>query len=276
LRAKCLYLTLSRYGEICGFSGSAHPRAMLELKMQVCKQVKAKAQEPDTSTSTDTLYEFHAAVIEGKQILKEIEVAERGQLRLGELADKLEPTYGDRTLAKYADELGIAKCTLDRYRTVYRAWEGKLAPGPISTSYAVLRELATHPDREQILQDKPGITKREAHDEMRKLKGAAQEEQEQEEEKQWAKDNRRLFWELYSHAQEVSRRVDAVLNSPPEKQQEFLEVIEPLLLTNMGGFGRRLVNFVDHFEALLETEAAEAKTTPIEPAHPEAPAHVVN
>jgi primosomal protein N'' len=45
-----------------------------------------------------------------------------------------------------------------------------LAPGPISPSYAVLRELAKHPDREQLVQANPNITKREAREIMRKLK----------------------------------------------------------------------------------------------------------
>ena len=51
-------------------------------------------------------------MIEGKEILAKIEEAKRGQLRLGELADKLETQYGDRTLAKYAEALDIASCTL--------------------------------------------------------------------------------------------------------------------------------------------------------------------
>ena len=97
----------------------------------------------DTTALTDKI-PFDDAVSEGKEIVAQIEVAERGQLRLGELADRLEPRYKDRTLAKFAAEIGVAKCTLDRYRTVYRAWAEKLAPGPNLVSYAVLRELATH------------------------------------------------------------------------------------------------------------------------------------
>jgi hypothetical protein len=62
------------------------------------------------------------------------------QMRLGELADKLEPRYGDRTVAKFAAEIGIAACTLKRCLSVYRAWKGIEAPAPLS--YAVLQELS--------------------------------------------------------------------------------------------------------------------------------------
>lgn len=125
----------------------------------------------ETTEPTDTIG-YDTAVREGKEIVLEIEAAERGQLRLGELADNLEPKYGDRTLAKFAAEIGVgSKCTLDRYRTVYRAWAGKLAPGPnLVPQYAVLRELATHPEREQIIRQNPNLTKREARDKMRALK----------------------------------------------------------------------------------------------------------
>src|SRR6516162_5690696 len=139
---------------------------------------KRKQVAVETSAPTDTI-PYDKAVREGQAILAEIEVAERGQLRLGELAHKLEKKYGDRTLAKFAAEIGVAKCTLDRYQTVYRAWEGKLAPGPISTSYAVLRELATHPDREQIIRNNPHLTKREAQGLVRKHTGADEERRQQ-------------------------------------------------------------------------------------------------
>ena len=86
-------------------------------------------------------------------------------------------------MAKFAAEIGVAKCTVDRYRTVYRAWAGKLAPGPnLVPLYAVLRELATHPEREQLIAEYPELTKREARDRMRKHNGKAKEAKETEQE----------------------------------------------------------------------------------------------
>jgi hypothetical protein len=232
------------------------------------KQAKASADKTpanntDTKTPADTVVEFHAAVIEGKKILKEIEVAERGQLRLGELAAKLEPKYKDRTLAKFAEELGVAKCTLERYRNVYRAWEGKLAPGPISVPYAVLRELQTHPDREEIIREKPHLTKGDAHGIMYRRKNDAEEakkeEQQKEQEDDWLKNNRRWFRELYAHAEEAARAVDIACNSPPEKQRELAQVPDGLMLMNLRGYGNRLIRLADLLEKFLEEDEAAAR-----------------
>jgi hypothetical protein len=231
---------------------------------------------------------FDEAVREAKTILVQIsEFEARGHYRIGALADKLEPKYGDRTLAKFAKEIGIAKCTVDRYRTVYRAWKGKLAPGPILPSYAVLRELATHPEREQIIRDNPNLTKSEAQQKMRDLKGAKeqQKQKKQENEKQendWLKDNRRWFRELCTHAAEARRRANVALECTPEKLRDLLQVIDMEMVMSLGGAGVRLRELADLLESLLEEEAskramrAEAKAPKVvEPVHPEISARVM-
>jgi hypothetical protein len=185
-------------------------------------------------------------------------------------------------LAKFAKEIGIAKCTVDRYRTVYRAWKEKLAPGPNLPSYAVLRELATHPEREQIIRDNPNLTKSEACDIRLKLKSAGQGAKQQKLEKDRRKDDRRWFKELYTMVKTAGDEADAMLESTPEKQRELLAVVDGLMLMNLRGHGNRLVRFADHFEKLLEEEEAaesakraEAKASKIKPVHPEASAHVM-
>jgi hypothetical protein len=107
---------------------------------------------------------FNDAVREAKQILAQFE---SGQMRLGELADRVEPAYGQGTIKKFAKAIGIAQCTLERYRDVYRAWKDISAPGRESLCYAVMRELAAHPGRAQIVSNHPSITRREASEEMR-------------------------------------------------------------------------------------------------------------
>jgi hypothetical protein len=104
------------------------------------------------------------AVKEGRALRKERDDAERRtKLRLGELAARVErKTYGDRTLAKFAEEIGVRHCVLERYQSVWKAWDGqgKAAPGPVS--FTVLKELQNHPQRKEIVTDNPQITKREA------------------------------------------------------------------------------------------------------------------
>ena len=148
-------------------------------KAQATDKSNKKNGSADTTPPTDTI-PYDQAVAEGKKILAD---AERGQWRLGELAHNVEKGYGERKLAKFAEAIGVAPCTLLRYRDVYRAWKDICAPGRESIpSYAVLRELAAHPNHEQIIRDNPKITKREAYELRRKYQGKEKEKQKQEDE----------------------------------------------------------------------------------------------
>ena len=235
---------------------------------------KRKQVAVETSAPTDTI-PYDKAVREGQAILAKIDDAERGQLRLGELAHKLEKKYGDRTLAKFAAEIGIAKCTLDRYQTVYRAWEEKLAPGPISTSYAVLRELQTHPDRAQIIRKNPNLTKREAHERMRELKGTAKDEREreQEQEDEWLKHDRKWFKDLVAIANEAARAAGVLDEYTPEQLDKLRQAVDPKLLMYVRGGGRMLFRVANRLAELLGEDLEEA-SAPIERPHPEATAQV--
>ena len=211
---------------------------------------RAKTKSPATDVVSPEVIPYERALRESREILLNIEAAERGQLRLGELADKLEPKYGDRTLAKFADEIGVAKCTLDRYRTVWRAWEGKLAPGPIFISYAVLRELATHDDREEIIRKHPDLTKRKAHDLMRKQASATKEKQEREQAEDWVKHNRVWFKELCNIVNEAARTAEALDECTPEQQEKLRQAIDPNLLLDVRRGGRMLIYTADRLAAL--------------------------
>jgi hypothetical protein len=207
----------------------------------------------DTSAPTETI-SFDEAVIEGKAIIAKIEEAERGQLRLGELADQLETQYGDRTLAKFAKALNIAPCTLARYRDVYRAWDGAGIRAPGRLSYAVLRELATHPDRAEIIRDRPDLTKRAAQDEMRKHKNGGQEKKEAAQEAEWLRHNRKWFKDLVTLANEATSAAAFAHNecTTDEQWRRLLDAIEPGQLMYVGRGGRMLVWLADLLERLLE------------------------
>ena len=211
----------------------------------------------------DTL--FDDAVSEGKKIVAQIEAAEKGQLRLGELADKLETHYNDRTVAKFAAEVGLAKCTVDRYRTVYRAWKDKIGPkGPNLDlpSYAVLRELATHPDRAKIIQDDPAITKREAANLMRKQNGKSKEAKATEQEDDWLKHNRKWLKELRTLADDAIRIATAVdvATCTPEQLERLADAIEPKSLMYLHGAGRMLFNLANQLAELAGEEVQQFGT----------------
>jgi hypothetical protein len=120
----------------------------------------------DSSASVKRIA-WNDAVPEGKKLVANIGAAERDieryQWRLGELAHKVvHPTYGDRTLANFAKEIGIHKTTLNHYRTVYRKWEGKLPPGAKLPSFTVLKELQAVEARAELIEAEPDMSKRRA------------------------------------------------------------------------------------------------------------------
>ena len=249
-------------------------------KAQATDKSNKKNGSADTTTPTDTI-PYDQAVAEGKKILAD---AERGQWRLGELAHNVEKGYGERKLAKFAEAIGVAPCTLLRYRDVYRAWKDICAPGRKSISdipYSVLRELAGHKEREKIIHKDPNITKREAREEVRKLNGTAKKKQQQEQENAWLRDNRRWFNDLVAVANEASRVAGMVDLDDAEQLDKLLQAVDPGSLMYVRGGGRMLVNLADRLEALIEeqevSEPAEVSepveaSAPIERAHPEAPA----
>jgi hypothetical protein len=125
--------------------------------------MKSKQTKANGSAAPVDTIPWDVAVAEGSKLWARIEHAERCQLRLGELADKVvHPIYGEETFSKFAAKLGIDEDTLGHFRTTYRAWKDILPPGAKFPSFAVLRELATHPDRAELIKAEPKMTKRRA------------------------------------------------------------------------------------------------------------------
>jgi hypothetical protein len=206
-------------------------------------ELAASTAAPATATiaQADTI-PYDDAVSEGKEIVAN---EKRGQMRLGELADKLEPKYKDRTLAKFAKEIGIAPCTLERYRSVYRAWKENLAPGPVS--YAVLRALQDHPDRLNIVKENPGLTQAQARN-MRGDPGKA-------EQTDWHKHNTKWFRELCNIAGNAIRVAETTHHCTTQEQWcRLLEAVEPRMLSQVRKGGKALVALVDRLEAQLEAQ----------------------
>jgi hypothetical protein len=70
----------------------------------------------------ETLVSWDQAIKRGKECLVR---ASDIQWELGELADRIEPKYGDETLKKFAEELTVSPLTLRNYRAVFRAFPQK-------------------------------------------------------------------------------------------------------------------------------------------------------
>jgi len=111
---------------------------------------------------------YDSAVVAGKKIVADIEDM---QWRLGALADRLEPKYGDATLARFAEELGINYRTLKNMRCVTRAWQ----ESDCRPSFCIGQSLMAHPNREEIVRKNPFLTVHAARALSRELREPAKE-----------------------------------------------------------------------------------------------------
>jgi len=262
---------------------------------KVHKQVK----EPVTDTAAPAdIIPFENAVRECKEIRARIEVrnedTERDHFRIGEIADKVQTKYGDRTHAELAKRSNIAYSCLKRYLSVYRAWKGTPfgAPGPQSVSYSVLRELAALPEgaglpnREQIIRDNPDITKREAEQlrrERKKDTASSSAQQAQSSGKQFLKDKLRYLKGVCNSQEKVRREAEEGLDATDEQLGDLAQVVPKLMLLNLRADAKMVVELADlllerrrQLEEKDEAEEVEpedadaSQATATEHAHPEA------
>jgi len=253
------------------------------------KNGSADTSAPTTDTSKPTeIIPFEDAVRECKKIRVQIEGrnedTERDHFRIGEIADKVETKYGDRTHAKLAERSGFASSCLKRYLSVYRAYKGTSigAPGPQSVSYSVLRELAMLDDREKIIRDNPDITKREAEQlrrERKKGTASSSAQQAQSSGKHFLKDKRGFLKDICNSQEEVRRKAEEALDT--DEQLDDLDqgtgkhTLENLLADAkvVVELAKQLLERRRRLEEKDETEEAEPKNVDAlvatEHAHPE-------
>jgi hypothetical protein len=233
----------------------------------------------DTSAPPEQIL-WKDAVREGREILAR---EREDKLRLGEIADKLEPKYDDRTLAKFAAALGISKSTLNHYRTTYRAWK-IVPPGAKSTPYAVLEALATVEDRVAVITAEPKMSKRRAEvhrvvkdhpkrDEILSdpdltctkkarelMAGSANNTGNGKGSGDGDKETKRWFNNLVTRANEmIDEAAFANQQTTAKQRHALLMAADPDLLDTVRKAGEALVKLADRLDALLE-EAADTVT----------------
>ena len=209
-----------------------------------------KSKKPKSSA---TVINYDDAVSEAKQIIATIE---SNEMRLGELADRLEPRYGEKTLEKFAKEIGVAVCTLERRRSVYRAWKEIPAPAPIS--FSVQQELQNHPDRARIIAENPNLTKGQARALTRAWRKKDQEEKAGGDWK--LETTKRWFNDLVSRASKALSDVEMTkAHLDPAKRLILRKVVEPTTLDTVRKGGEAWIHLADFLAHCLEEETpAEA------------------
>jgi hypothetical protein len=200
---------------------------------------------------------FDEAVAEGKKLMKEKDTSERHcQLSLGKLVAHIKTEYRDRTMAKFAKEIGIATCTLHRYHEVYEAWDGAGIVAPGQVSYAVMRELKDVPNRLKIVTDDPQITKREAQEKRREHEGKPKNKS-----RDKLAEKERWFKRVVSLANELIRHAKVRDNNSAEMRADLREFVEPTLLPVLEECGEAVLALAKYLERVTaSTRTPKVKT----------------
>ena len=248
---------------------------------KVHKQVK----EPATDTAAPAaIIPFEDAVRECKQIRARIEGrnedTERDHFRIGEIADKVQTKYKDRTHAELAKRSNIAYSCLKRYLSVYRAWKGTPfgAPGPQSVSYSVLRELATLEDREQIIRDNPNMTRREAEKLRRERNGKGKGNRDGQGNgtggSGFSEDKRRYVKDMRTRAEDLRKKAEEAWEATDAQLDDLAQVAGEQVLMNLRADAKVVVELAELLlerRRQLEDQEAEEQTGQPDPEDAEAP-----
>ncbi|HEY2229167.1 MAG TPA: hypothetical protein VGI22_15820 [Xanthobacteraceae bacterium] len=133
--------------------------ALFKFTKQTMLRRKAMANKQNKVTpATDAEAVYREAVEEGKAATAQ---QSGSQWVLGDLALKVEKSYGENRLKRFAKEINFAGavCTLARYRPVCRAYP---KTGVRARFFASAHILQAHPDRIKIVETNSDISKAEA------------------------------------------------------------------------------------------------------------------
>jgi hypothetical protein len=199
--------------------------------------------------------EYEQWVKEGKQIVSQMEAGENLKMKLGELADGVVKVYSEKKLEQFAKAIGKAACTLKRCRSVYRAWCGEEAPKGAAPpeSYSVAQELQGHPDRFEIIQQKPNISTRQARGEMRRYKKSQSEAEVAQD--GWARKNIKAWSRnIVKDAGLILRDVSFSGSISPEHEQICREEIDPEVWITLREACEAGLKLADHMEKVLRKQ----------------------
>ena len=124
---------------------------------------KRTHQASQEGTTTEEKIGYEEVVAEARQLVAEIHT-EAAHWRLAGLADRVETQYADKTLDKFAKDIGVAACTLKRHRSVWRAWKDFSEPAPGSFPFAIAMALQAVKNRAAIVKEYPTLTRAKARE----------------------------------------------------------------------------------------------------------------
>src|SRR5262245_24361617 len=197
---------------------------------------------------------FEDAVALGKELVADLQFHQKHiqscEWRLGELSDRLEPRYGDRTLARFAEEIGLPLDTVNRCRSVYRAYPAEIRG--TSPTFGVAQALQAHPDRVSILKAEPDITVREARTKARAHRATKDPD--------WrVNETRRWFCQAVNHARDAIKYGHPAQDDlNPDILRDALDEPDRAVATLRAG-GRALTALADEVEDALANKLIDRR-----------------
>src|SRR5262245_42488309 len=87
------------------------------------KRKRERARKQSDQTHQPAQIDFDEAIPPGQKLVAKLKsqhkAVESTEMKLGELAHRLKPVYGEETVAVFANKIGIPAATLKRYRSAY-------------------------------------------------------------------------------------------------------------------------------------------------------------
>lgn len=174
---------------------------------------------PTDTAVTDTV--FKKAVAKARQILADIDTPK--QMQIGELADQVQKVYGEKKLKQFAKAIGISEGTVERYRSVWRAWSTKPKSAPEPKFYSVAKALEAHPDRFDLIKQNPDMTKDDADKKMKALRKKTKARSWQQEKR----DNIKKQLDEIEHLAKQLKDAELILGEEPGDYRLFLDIVTP-------------------------------------------------
>jgi hypothetical protein len=197
---------------------------------------------------------YEKAVKEARTIVGRVE---KDLWRLAQIAYELEPKYGEQTLARFADDIGLSFSTVRYYKRVYERF-GHTDQNVGYPPFWTAKELLSVPYAAQIIEQYPDITQPEARTFAKEYRELSEEEKE--ELKKEREEGHKMFEELFEQIRAARE------GRKPEPSPSSINLVEMIkqcdrelikVLKKMGEKGveydeKEMCSICDHIQQVLD------------------------
>jgi hypothetical protein len=177
---------------------------------------------------------YEKAVKEARAI---IGLVEKDLWRLAQIAYELEPKYGEQTLARFADDIGLSFSTIRYYRLTYERFgqDQNVGRPPFWTA----KELLSVPYAARIIEQYPDITRQEARTFAKEYRELSEEEKEELNKER--EEGHKVFEELFEEIR--AAREGRKPEPPPFDVMEMLKKCDRELIAVLKKMGEKGIEY---------------------------------